>query len=98
MTVLYRFALLAYPRAFRRDFGDAVIDMFGVQRQRAQARGGLAVLAFWRFAFATRWQSARATGAATRSQSAPISLLNLPATRKKPCTTSSAKSATPSVA
>jgi len=50
MPLLYRFALLAYPRSFRRDFGDAMLDMFGAQRERASARGGFALAAFWRFA------------------------------------------------
>ena len=52
MTFLYRFALLAYPRAFRRDFGEAMLDMIGEQHRRARARGGLAALGYWRFAFA----------------------------------------------
>lgn len=34
MTFLYRFALLAYPRAFRRDFGEAMLDMIGEQHRR----------------------------------------------------------------
>jgi predicted permease len=52
MSSLYRLALLAYPRAFRRDYGDTMLAMFGAQRDRALRQGGLAVLEFWRFAFA----------------------------------------------
>jgi predicted permease len=50
VTTIYRLALLAYPRPFRREFGPAILEMHWAQHARAQARGPLAVIAYWKFA------------------------------------------------
>ncbi|NKB88381.1 MAG: FtsX-like permease family protein [Acidobacteria bacterium] len=49
MTALYRWALVAYPRAFRREFGEAMLDLYAAQADRARRLGAVAQVRFLRF-------------------------------------------------
>lgn len=52
MELVYRALLLAYPRAFRREYGAAMIELLRHQRDSAHRRTQrFGVIAFWAFAF-----------------------------------------------
>ncbi len=50
METLYRVLLLAYPRAFRREYGGAMLELLRHQRQLAGRPDGIGRVGFWAFA------------------------------------------------